>query len=247
MILRVKSLTKSFGGIRAVSNVSLEVKERELSSIIGPNGAGKTTLFNLLTGYHRKDYGIIEFMGEDVSTLPPHKIVKKGIGRSFQLVSLFNRMTVFENVQTAVLGGRNMSLNLFRPAIGMVREETYEIIESLNLEERADIVTTDLSYGEQRKVELGIALASKPHLLFLDEPCAGLSAEETDMMIELIQKIYSKGSLSVVLVEHKMDVIFAISQKIRVLYQGEIIFEGSPQDVKKSDEVLRVYLGEEIE
>lgn len=245
MILEVESLTKSFGGIMAVNHVSFSVKEREISSIIGPNGAGKSTLFNLLTGYLDKDGGKIIFKGEDISGLPPYKICRKRIGRSFQLVNLFQRMTVFDNIQTAILAGRGLSLSFVRSAHSMMRDETAEVLKSVRLIERASACASDLSYGEQRRLELGIALANDPEIVFLDEPCAGLTEQETKTMINLIQKLPEERGLTILMVEHKMDVIFSISEKIRVLYNGQIIFEGIPDEVKRSEEVSRVYLGEE--
>jgi branched-chain amino acid transport system ATP-binding protein len=245
MILQIQNLSKSFGGIRAVDDVSFAVEEREVSSIIGPNGAGKSTLFNLLTGYHTKDEGRVIFREEDISELPPYEICKKKIGRSFQIVSLFQRLSVFDNVQTAILAGRGQTLSFFRPAKSLMRDITEDILESVGLTEKATELASDLSHGEQRRLEFGIALANRPELVFLDEPCAGLTAAETKTMINLIRRLAEEQELTVLLVEHKMDVVFSISEKIRVLDQGRIIFEGVPEEVKKSEEVLRVYLGEQ--
>lgn len=245
MILQIENVSKSFGGIKAVDDVSFVVKERELSSIIGPNGAGKSTLFNLMTGYHTKDEGKVIFRDEDISRLPPYEICKRRIGRSFQIVSLFQRLSVFENVQTAILAGRGQSLKFLRPAKSLMRDIAEDILESIGLAEKASVLASDLSHGEQRKLELGIALANRPELVFLDEPCAGLTSEETKIMINLIRSLAEERALTVLLVEHKMDVVFSISEKIRVLYQGRIIFEGVPEEVRKSEEVLRVYLGEQ--
>ena len=245
MILQIENVSKSFGGIKAVDNVSFVVEERELSSIIGPNGAGKSTLFNLMTGYHMKDEGKVIFRDEDISRLPPYEICKRRIGRSFQIVSLFQRLSVFENVQTAILTGRGRGLKFIRPAMSMMRDNTEEILGSIGLAEKASVLASDLSHGEQRRLELGITLANRPKLVFLDEPCAGLTAEETKIMINLIQKLAEEWALTVLLVEHKMDVVFSISERIRVLYQGRIIFEGVPDKVRRSEEVLKVYLGEQ--
>jgi branched-chain amino acid transport system ATP-binding protein len=245
MILQIQNVSKSFGGIRAVDDVSFTVEERELSSIIGPNGAGKSTLFNLLTGYHTKDEGKVIFRDEDISELPPYEICKRKIGRSFQIVSLFQRLSVFDNVQTAILAGRGQTLTFFRPAKSLMRDITEDILESIGLAEKATELASDLSHGEQRRLELGIALANRPELVFLDEPCAGLTAAETKTMMNLIRGLAEERALTVLLVEHKMDVVFSISEKFRVLYQGRIIFEGVPEEVKRSEEVLRVYLGEQ--
>jgi branched-chain amino acid transport system ATP-binding protein len=179
--------------------------------------------------------------------LPPHQICKKRIGRSFQVINLFKRMTVFENIQTAVLAGRPGGLSFIRPAKSMLRKETEEILENVGLTGKESILASDLSHGGQRQLELGIALANKPELIFLDEPCAGLAVEETKGMVKLVQRLAKEQGLTVLLVEHKMDVVFSISQKIRVFYEGRIIFEGIPEEVRKSEEVLRIYLGEKDE
>jgi branched-chain amino acid transport system ATP-binding protein len=247
MMLQVENLSKHFGGVKAVDNVSFSLAEGELSSIIGPNGAGKSTLFNVLTGHLPKDAGRVIFRGEDISSLPPHQICKKRIGRSFQVINLFKRMTVFENIQTAVLAGRPGGLSFIRPAKSMLRKETEEILENVGLTGKESILASDLSHGGQRQLELGIALANKPELIFLDEPCAGLAVEETKGMVKLVQRLAKEQGLTVLLVEHKMDVVFSISQKIRVFYEGRIIFEGIPEEVRKSEEVLRIYLGEKDE
>jgi len=245
MILNVEKVSKDFGGIRALNNVSFTLEKGELSSIIGPNGAGKTTLFNVLTGHLEKSSGRVIFKDEDISELQPYEIVRKGIGRSFQLLNLFQRMTVFENIQTAILAGRGLINNLLMPAKKMVRDETEQLLERIGLTEKANENASDLSHGDQRRLELGIALANKPELVFLDEPCAGLIIEETKIMMNLIQKLAKEEKLSVLVVEHKMDVVFSISEKIRVLYEGELIFEGIPEEVRKSEIVQRVYLGEQ--
>jgi len=245
MILQVENVTKDFGGIRAVDNVSFTVDEGKLVSMIGPNGAGKSTLFNLLTGYIKKDKGKVIFRGEDISELPPYEICRKRIGRSFQLINLFQRMTVFENIQTGIIAGRGMSLKFVRPAKAMMREETEGILEDVGLAGKKSALASDLSHGEQRRLELGIALANNPEIVFLDEPCSGLTIQETKIMVNLIQRLAQERGLTVMLVEHKMEVIFSISEEIKVLYEGRIIFEGLPEEVKKSEEVQRVYLGEE--
>lgn len=244
MILQVENVSKYFGGIRALDNVSFTVDDGELSSIIGPNGAGKSTLFNVLTGYLKEDSGKVIFRDEDITKLPPYTICKKGIGRSFQLLNLFPRLTVYKSVQTAILTGRGPCLNLIQPAKHMVRDETEEILESVGLVDKANELTSELPYGEQKQLEVGIALASQPQLLLLDEPTAGLTAEDTRSMVNLIQRLTKERGLTALVIEHKMDVVFSISEKIRVLHEGRLIFEGVPEDARRSDEVQRVYLGE---
>jgi branched-chain amino acid transport system ATP-binding protein len=245
MLLQIENLHKKFGGISAINGVSFGVEKGELSSIIGPNGAGKSTLFNLLTGYLPKDSGKVIFKGEEISNLPPYEICKRKIGRSFQLVSLFQRLPVFDNIRIAILAGKGLMLDFFKPARKMVREETERLLESIGLTSKALTSAADLAHGEQRRLELGIALANKPELLFLDEPCSGLTVEESNIMIELIRKLAAEQELTVLLVEHKMDMVFSFSRKIRVLHEGRLIFEGGPQEVKSSEIVQKVYLGEE--
>jgi branched-chain amino acid transport system ATP-binding protein len=247
MILEVENLSKSFGGIKAVDRVGFRVRKGEFSSIIGPNGAGKSTLFHLLTGLVKKDSGRVRFKGEDISDLPPYKICLKGVGRSFQLVNLFQRMSVFDNIQTAIIAGRGKSLGFIKPAAAMMREDAEGIIEGIGLFDKRKALAADLSHGEQRRLELGIALSNSPELVFLDEPCAGLTVEETKTMVNLILKLAKERELTVILVEHKMGVVFSVSEIIRVLHEGRLIFEGTPDEVKRSDEVLKVYLGEEGE
>jgi branched-chain amino acid transport system ATP-binding protein len=245
MLLQIENLHKKFGGISAINGVSFGVEKGELSSIIGPNGAGKSTLFNLLTGYLPKDSGKVIFKGEEISNLPPYEICKRKIGRSFQLVSLFQRLPVFDNIRIAILAGKGLMFDFFKPARKMVREETERLLESIGLASKALTSAADLAHGEQRRLELGIALANKPEFLFLDEPCSGLTVEESNIMIELIRKLAAEQDLTVLLVEHKMDMVFSISRKIRVLHEGRMIFEGGPQEVKSSEIVQKVYLGEE--
>jgi len=243
MILQVQDLTKKFGGIQATDHVSFTVEEGKMIAIIGPNGAGKSTLFNLLTGHIKKDSGKVIFRGEDISDLKPSEICRKRVGRSFQQINFFQRMTVFENVQTAVLAGRKMSFRFLRPAQHQMVQETEAILEDMELIGQRGTVASDLSHGEQRRLDLAIALSNDPEILFLDEPCSGLTTEEINGMLILLEKLVSKQKRTVLLVEHKMDVVFSIAEEIKVLCQGRIIFEGVPEEVRKSDEVQRVYLG----
>lgn len=245
MILNVEKVSKDFGGMRAVDGVSFALEQGEISSIIGPNGAGKTTLFNVLTGQLEKTSGKVIFKGEDISKLPPYQIVKRRIGRSFQLLNIFQRMTVYENIQTAMLAGRGLILNMVKPAKHQLRDEAEELLGRIGLSRKATEIAGDLSHGEQRRLELGIALANRPELVFLDEPCAGLTSEETRSMVQLIRELAGQQELTVLIVEHKMEMVFSISKKIRVLYEGRLIFEGHPEEVRRSEIVQRVYLGEE--
>ena len=245
MILRAKKLNKSFGGITAVSNVNLQIQEKELVSIIGPNGAGKTTLFNLLTGHLPADSGRVFFQEKEITRLPPHTISRMGIGRSFQRLNIFPRLSAFENIQVAVFSVQMKSRNLFARADQLGRSETEAILESVGLLNKKETQGGLLAHGDQKRLEMGIALAVKPSLLLLDEPTQGMSPKETEETTELIRRLVKERGLTLIFVEHDMNVVFGISDSIKVMHQGRIIFEGSPEAVRNNDEVQKIYLGEE--
>lgn len=243
MIFETKNLMKHFGGLTATSDVSLQIREGELVSIIGPNGAGKTTLFNLLTGHTTPNAGKIFFRGKDITGLPPHTICRMGIGRTFQKHNIYPRLTAFENVQIAVLSAQHKSHNIFASAKNIGREETESILQSVGLHNQMYRKGGVLSHGDQKRLEIGIALAIHPSLLLLDEPTQGMSPKETGHTTELIQKLVRELGLTLIFVEHDMNVVFSVSDTINVLHQGKIIFSGKPADVKNNDEVQRIYLG----
>lgn len=244
MILQVNNLVKSFDGFMAIAGVNFTVKKGELCAIIGPNGAGKTTLFNLITGHLSMDKGQIVFDDIDISRLNAHKVCRLGLGRSFQRINIFSRLTVFENIQAAVLTHRGRSFNFFTPVQPLFQEETHEILERVGLQEHQDEVSGSLAYGFQKQLELGIALAMEPKMLLLDEPTAGMSAQETRATIELIGEIVKEKGLTLLFTEHDMSVVFSISERIMVLHQGKLIAAGSPDEVRNNPEVQRVYMGE---
>jgi branched-chain amino acid transport system ATP-binding protein len=244
MILGVERVKKTFDGFVAINGVSFSIRQGEICSIIGPNGAGKTTLFNLITGHLPVDEGKLTFKGLDITHRRPHRICRLGIGRSFQRTNIFPRLTVFQNIQAAVLVHRGKSLTFFRPVDSFFQEETETILERVGLGEYSAVVSGSLSYGFQKQLELGIALASEPELLLLDEPTAGMSAQETRQTMELIGKITREKGLTLLFTEHDMEVVFSISQRIMVLHQGRLIAEGTPEDVRGNSEVQKVYLGE---
>ncbi len=243
-MLRVEGVKKSFDGFVAVNGVTFSVAKGELCSIIGPNGAGKTTLFNLITGHLAVDEGRISFKGIDITHLPSHRICRLGVGRSFQRTNIFPRLTVFENVQAAVLAHHGESLNFFKPVESFYREETHAILELVGLGDRGEQISASLSYGFQKQLELGIVLATNPEMLLLDEPTAGMSAKETHATINLIGRIAREKELTLLFTEHDMRVVFSISQRIMVLHQGRLIAEGSPEEVRQSEDVQKIYLGE---
>ena len=245
MILRAEKLNKSFGGLTAVYDVNLQIQEKELVSIIGPNGAGKTTLFNLLTGHLPADSGRIFFQEKEITRLPPHTISRMGIGRSFQRLNIFPRLSAFENIQVAVFSAQRQSRNLFSRASKLARRETEAILDSVGLLDKKEVKGGLLAHGDQKRLEMGIALAVEPNLLLLDEPTQGMSPRESAEITRLIQKLVKEKGLTLIFVEHDMNVVFGISDSIKVLHQGRIIFEGKPEEVKNNEEVQRIYLGEE--
>jgi len=243
-VLEVRGLRKRFGGFTAVSDVSLVVRPREIVAVIGPNGAGKSTLFNLITGHLAPDAGEVQFEGRSIAGAAPHDIVRLGMGRSFQRANIFGKLTVFQNVQAAIIAHRRVGPRLWGRSADLFVDETHALLASVGLTALADETSGEVSYGAQKQIELGIALASEPRLLLLDEPTAGMSATETREAIDLIERIAGERGLSLLFTEHDMEVVFRIAQRIGVLHQGQLIAEGTPQEVRGSAEVRRVYLGE---
>ena len=243
-MLEVRDVRKAFDGFQAVGGVSLAVRRGEIAAIIGPNGAGKTTLFNLITGHLRPDSGLVLLEGRDITGLAPHDVCRLGMGRSFQRTNIFPRLTVFQNVQAAFISHRGRGLDLFGRVDRLFQEETEAVLASLGLLDRAGEMSGFLSHGAQKQLELGIALASEPSLLLLDEPTAGMSATETRETILLVERIAHERGLTLLFTEHDMAVVFSIAQRITVLHQGRIIAEGAPAEVRTDPEVRRVYLGE---
>jgi branched-chain amino acid transport system ATP-binding protein len=244
-MLKVRDIGRSFGEFMAVNGVDLTVGEGEVVAVIGPNGAGKTTLFNLITGQLKPDRGRIEFVEEEITMMPPYEICKKGIARSFQTANIFPRLNVFGNVQVAVISQQRKSNTLFHPAQGMAVEETNRILESLGLSDKALETAGSLSHGDQRILEIAIALGNDPKLLVLDEPTAGMSPEETDATMELIKQLAEERGLTILFCEHDMDVVFGIAQSIMVMHQGRTLIQGKPHQVRENEEVMKAYLGEE--
>jgi branched-chain amino acid transport system ATP-binding protein len=244
-MLQVERVIKSFDDFMAVNGANLTVGKGEIVAVIGPNGAGKTTLFNLITGALRRDKGRIVFKGEDISELPPYKICKKGITRSYQIVNIFPRLSVFGNVQVAVLSHQRRSSNLFRPAQSIAVKETRSILESVGLSEKEKNIAGSLSHGDQKILEIAIALGNEPELLILDEPTAGMSPEETQATIELIKRLAQMRGLTILFCEHDMDIVFSIAQSIMVMRHGQTIIQGSLEEVRSNKEVQEAYLGGE--
>jgi branched-chain amino acid transport system ATP-binding protein len=242
-MLEVSGISKSFGGFRAVSDVSLIVDTKQIAAVIGPNGAGKSTLFNLITGHLRPDSGTVRLDGRDITGAPPYRICRMGIGRSFQRTNIFPQLTVFENLQAAFLVHYRRGRNFWTRAEDLYRDDTAALLGSIGLAGQESAVAGTLSYGNQKQLELGLALASGPAVLLLDEPTAGMSATETHETIRLLERIAAERALTLLFTEHDMEVVFSIAQKIAVLHQGRIIAEGRPEEVRGDPEVRRVYLG----
>lgn len=245
MILETRHLVKSFGGIRATDDLSLAVAQGELHAVIGPNGAGKTTLIAQLIGTLRPDSGQVLFRGQDITGLPTHRRAGLGLTRSFQITSLIQDMSVADNVALAVQARHGSSFRFLRPArsIATIRDRAREILGRVGLAQKADQTTSALSHGEHRRVEIAIALATEADCMLLDEPMAGLGAEESLRMVDLLRGL--KGQHSILLVEHDMDAVFALADRISVLVYGHIIATGTPSEIRGNAEVQAAYLGED--
>ncbi len=238
-------LCRHFGGIKATDNVNFNISEYELRSLIGPNGAGKTTMINVITGRIPASSGKVFYQGKDITNKPPHILVKRGISRTFQISSFFPDLTVFENVRIAnqaYLGG---SYKLFssKTSLKQVNDETWSILDQLELKDMAEVEAANLAYGDQRVLEVAISLSSHPKIMFLDEPTAGMSPAETKRTTELIRSLTER--MSIVLIEHDMEVVMSVSDAITVLHQGTIIAEGTPEEIRENEQVKEAYLGKE--
>jgi branched-chain amino acid transport system ATP-binding protein len=253
-LLSIKEIGKSFGGLTALRDITFDVKQGDIKALIGPNGAGKTTLLNIVSGIHQPDKGEIFFLGEKIVRLAPSKIARKGISRTFQHVELFGNMTVIENIMVgryAKTRAGFFSSGLKLPSTikeeKEIQRKSEEILEYINLVQRKDELASNLPIGEQRILEIGRALATEPKLVLLDEPAAGLNIRETRDLGEIIRKIREELTITIVLVEHDMDLVMRISDSITVLNFGEVIAEGTPLEIQKNPEVIVAYLGEEEE
>ena len=242
-LLETQNVTKSFGALTAVSEANLQVEAGKVHSIIGPNGAGKTTLFNLLAGIFPPTSGTILFEGRDISALKLHERAKIGIGRSYQVTSIFPELTVHENVRLAVQSKALRRVSLFKPAERLkdIAEKADRILEEMGIADYRDQIASTIPYGSQRSLDVGIALATDPKLLLLDEPTSGMSPEDTVKMIGLVERI--SQNYTIALIEHHMKVVMSISDTITVLSQGMIIAEGSPEEIQRNEDVRRAYLG----
>ncbi|NPV55334.1 MAG: ABC transporter ATP-binding protein [Anaerolineae bacterium] len=244
-ILEARNLRKEFGGLVAVEDVSISIHEHSLHSIIGPNGAGKTTLFNMISGVLRPTRGDVIFKGRNITHLPVHRIAHEGIGRSFQITNIFPTLTVLENIRLSAQAMGKENLSFFKSADSLKQyvAKAEEIIDLVGLNGKEPTLALNLSHGEKRKLEIAIMLASDPSLLLLDEPTAGMSSEQVPALLEIIKKIRALGTKTIVLVEHRMDMVMSISDRITVMHLGNVLAEGTPYEISNTQSVQDAYLG----
>jgi branched-chain amino acid transport system ATP-binding protein len=244
-LLRTDALVKRFGGLLVTDAVSLDIGAGELHAIIGPNGAGKTTLINQLSGELAPNTGVVWFSDVDVTALPIYGRARAGLVRSYQITSIFEDFTVRENVVLAALGAREHAFAFWRPMLDrtVAMQAATSAMESTGLVSKADAIAGDLGYGERRQLELAMALSAEPKFLLLDEPMAGMSVQESSAVVQLLKSL--KGRYSILLIEHDMDAVFALADRISVLVYGKVMFTGTPTEIREHPEVRAVYLGEE--
>jgi len=243
MFLQTQRVTKEFGKLRAVNEVSLEIHKGDVHAIIGPNGAGKSTYFNLVTGYHRATSGKVIFRDKEITHLPAYGRCKLGITRSFQITSIYPKLTVYESVLMGLLSHRGITFNFFSSAKNFFKNEVWRILEDVGLADQANTSGDSISHGDKKKLELAITLGTEPELLLLDEPTCGMSPEETEATMIFIKKLVEERGLSILFTEHDMSVVFGIAKRISVLHQGTLIADGKPEEVRANEEVQKVYLG----
>jgi len=244
-ILELKGVYKDFDGLEVLFGINLGILAGERHAIIGPNGAGKSTIFNLITGRYPVSKGKIFFKGQDVTGASPYRLNREGLSRSFQITNIFRTMTVFQNVRNAILSKNKIRYNLFSRLERMesVNQQTEAVLREIGLWERREIVSGLLSYGEQRALEIGLTIATEPDLILLDEPTAGMSSEETREAVKLIGRVTQGKTL--IIVEHDMEVVFSLADRITVVYYGEVLASGAPEEIRNDQRVKDAYLGEE--
>jgi len=246
-ILSVRNLSKAFGGVHAVEDVSLELWPQEKVALIGPNGAGKTTFYNMLSGRMRPSSGSVSFEGRDITGLPPHRISQLGISRSFQITNIFSELTARQNVEVALTALHGKGLQMFRVASRdrALREEAEQVLARLGLGELAETRAGVLSYGDKRLLEIAIVLATRPRLVLLDEPTAGMTPEETRQVTQLIRELAVSNTYTFLITEHDMNVVFGLADRIVVMHRGRLLAQGAPEEIRANRAVREAYLGEE--
>jgi branched-chain amino acid transport system ATP-binding protein len=241
--LELRDIHHDFSGLQVLTGIDLEVREGERHAVIGPNGAGKSTLFNIITGRYAPRSGRVLYRGRDITGAAPHRIARLGVGRSFQIINTFPRLTVFQNVRSAVLSRRHMRLDAWSLLDRQtdVSREAEEMLGMVGLLDRRDVLASELSYGDQRELEIALTVATRPDLVMLDEPTAGLNSEDTRRAVALIRQVTEGRTL--VMVEHDMEVVFNLADRISVIYYGRVLATGTPDEIRTNDEVKRAYLG----
>jgi branched-chain amino acid transport system ATP-binding protein len=242
-VLAIRSLSKAFGGVRAVNDVSFEVGRGEFLAMIGPNGAGKSTCFNMINGQLSPDSGAILLEGRDIAGREPREVWRLGVGRTFQVAATFGSMTVAENVQMALISYARETYDLWRPVSDMHRDRALELLSQVGMRDAADRPSRELAYGDVKRVELAIALANEPRLLLMDEPTAGMAPRERNELIALVKRLVVDRGISVLFTEHSMDVVFAYADRIIVLARGRLIADGDAATIRDHAQVREVYFG----
>ncbi len=246
MMLKVERLSKSFGGVKATQDVSIDFPAGSLTAVIGPNGAGKTTFFNLITGHIRPDQGCILFEGRDLVGLSSLAITRLGLARAFQVASLFPSLSARDALAAAVTAQRRRSWQVFaRFPLPAMRDRAEALLELLGLSAKADVLSSTLSHGDQKLLDIGLALALEPKVLLLDEPTAGMGPEERWQMIDTVEALWRRQGLTIVFIEHDMDIVFKIAQRVHVLRYGALLAQGTPDEIRRNPEVIEAYLGAE--
>jgi branched-chain amino acid transport system ATP-binding protein len=246
-ILELQGIYKDFDGLEVLFGINMGIQQGERHAIIGPNGAGKSTIFNIITGKYTPSKGKIFFKGQDATGTSPYKLNRQGLARSFQITNIFRTMTVFQNVRNAILSKNKIRYNMFSRLDRMkdINEQTERVLEQIGLLDRRDVVAGLLSYGQQRALEIGLTIATEPELILLDEPTAGMSSEETREAVKLIERVTQGKTL--IIVEHDMEVVFSLADRITVIYYGEVLASGPPDEIRQNQKVKDAYLGEEKE
>jgi branched-chain amino acid transport system ATP-binding protein len=242
-VLEVQKLSKSFGGVEAVKNLSFDLVEGQLLAMIGPNGAGKSTCFNLINGQLKPDYGNVVVMGHKINGYQPRQVWSLGVGRTFQITSTFASMTVLENIKMAVMSFRRRTKSLFARVRNLYGDESMDLLRLVGIEDQHDRACGVLAYGDLKRVELAVALANRPKLLLMDEPTAGMGSAERQSLMELTADIVRTRNIGVLFTEHDMDVVFTHADRIIVLNRGELVAQGSPDEVRRNSRVQEIYLG----
>ena len=242
-LLEIKDVRKSFGGLLAVNNFSMKLETGDIVAVIGPNGAGKTTLFNLITHHIAPDSGHVIFRGEEITHLKPDKICLTGVGRSFQIAAIFPTLTVLQTMQLGLISHYKKNWQLFFPAINMFREEALEVLNNVGMAKQLHVIAEKLPHGDKKRLDVALALATKADLLLLDEPAAGLSPTDRIYMMELLESLVEKQGLTLLFIEHDLDIVMSTAHRICVMHQGTLIAEGRPDEIRHNREVQRIYMG----